>query len=88
MIVPLTILVLGFAAQAQAADIPDAGSSGGRLYAGHCAACHSLPHPKRLDWEGWRHMLGVMKMRMDERGMTMSDNQWRQIADYVKAYAR
>jgi len=88
MRVLLTVLCLVFATNASAMDIPDADSAGGQLYASRCSACHTLPHPKRLDWEAWRHMLGVMKMRMDEKGMDIPDDEWRQIAAYVKANAR
>ena len=71
-----------------ATPIPDADSPGGKLYAARCSACHALPHPKRLDWPRWRHMLGVMKQRMNERGMRMRDEEWRRIAAYLKSHAR
>jgi len=71
-----------------AMDIPDAGSAGAKLFAARCSVCHALPHPKRLDWEHWRHMLRVMKQRTAERNMQMPDREWRQIAGYLKDHAR
>ena len=72
-----------------AADIPDADSPGARLYASHCSVCHALPHPKRLDWPRWRHILGVMRIRMRERGVAEpTKEQWRRIAAYLKRHAR
>jgi len=84
----IMLALLCLATPVWATDIPDADSPGGALYADHCAACHFLPHPKRLDWGQWRHMLRVMKMRMDEQGMTMDKTEWRQISAYLKAHAR
>ena len=70
-------------------DLPDADSAGARLFAARCSACHALPHPKRLDWPHWRHMLGVMRSRMHERGVPEpTREEWRQIAAYLKAHAR
>jgi len=80
--------LLCLASPAWATDIPDADSAGGALYAERCSACHALPHPKRLDWEGWRHMLSVMKKRMDEKGMSMDTSEWRKISAYLKGHAR
>jgi len=73
---------------AWATEIPDAGSSAAKLFSQRCSACHSLPHPRRLDWPHWRSMLHVMKQRMAERDMSMSDEEWRQIAGYLKSHAR
>lgn len=84
----ITVLCLMLSAPAWATDIPDADSVSARLYAERCSVCHSLPHPGRLDWERWRSMLRVMKLRMEERGMTMSDAEWRRIAAYLKTHAR
>jgi len=70
-------------------EIPDADSPGGRLFAVRCSVCHTLPHPKRLDWQHWRHMLGVMKKRMDEGGIPEpTKTEWRQISGYLKQHAR
>jgi len=69
-------------------DIPDADSQAAQLFASRCAACHALPHPKRLDWPHWQHMLRVMKQRMHERGMDMTTEEWRVIADYLQTNAR
>ena len=69
-------------------DLPDADSPAARLFAERCSACHTLPHPKRLDWPHWQHMLRVMKQRMEARGMAMTTEEWRMIADYLRAHAR
>jgi len=84
----MMILFLSMATNASAMDIPDADSAGARLYAERCSTCHALAHPKRLDWEHWQSMLGVMKMRMDEKGMEMDKAEWQEIAAYLKHYAR
>jgi len=84
-----TILLLITSSSAWALDIPDADSAGGTLYAARCSTCHALPHPKRLDWPHWRHMLGLMQQRMAERKVPEPSRQeWRQIADYLKNHAR
>jgi len=85
----VTVLCLMFTAPAWATDIPDADSDAARLFAQHCSACHSLPHPKRLDWPHWRSMLHVMQQRMHERGVAEpSPEEWRQIAGYLKGHSR
>lgn len=84
----ITIACLMSAAPVWATDIPDADSPSAQLFAERCSVCHSLPHPKRLDWEHWRSMLHVMKQHMHERGMQMPDEEWRQIAAYLQAHAR
>ena len=87
MTLMLTAMLAG-AHPALAMDIPDAHSPAAKLYAEHCAACHALPHPKRLAWPAWRHTLHLMKQRMNERGMQMRADEWRQIAAYLKHHAR
>ncbi len=71
-----------------AMDLPDADSSAAKLFAARCSVCHALPHPKRLDWPHWRHILHIMHQRMTARGMTMAKGEWRQIADYLRRHAR
>ncbi len=84
----LTLFALLFVSPAWATEIPDADSAAAQLFADRCSVCHSLPHPGRLDWPHWRAMLRVMKQRMDERGMEMPNNEWRQIAGYLESHAR
>jgi len=70
------------------AEIPDADSLDAKVYANYCASCHVLPHPARLDWQGWRNMLYLMEKRMEERGMDRpTAEQWQAIARYVKSHA-
>jgi len=84
----LICALLLFAGHGRAMEIPDAGSDGAKLFAARCGVCHALPHPRRLDWPHWRHMLRVMKQRMAERDITLPDTEWRRIAAYLKAHAR
>jgi len=84
----IIVLCLMFTTPVWATDIPDAGSASAQLFSQRCSVCHSLPHPKRLDWPHWRSMLHVMKQRMDERDMSMSVEEWRQIAGYLQSHAR
>ena len=73
---------------AWAAAVPDVASPSAELFEARCSVCHALPDPARLDWQHWRHILHVMKQRMAERDMALSDGEWRQIAAYLKAHAR
>ncbi|RMH62314.1 MAG: hypothetical protein D6678_01380 [Zetaproteobacteria bacterium] len=82
------LLLLSLAGNAWAMDLPEADSEAARLFAARCSACHALPHPKRLDWPHWRHMLRVMKRRIEERGVDMEGAEWRQIAAYLRRHAR
>lgn len=82
------LIYMVFVPAVHAMEIPEADTPAAKLYAERCATCHALPHPKRLDWPHWRHMLGVMRIRMKERGMTMPNEDWRTIATYLKRHAR
>jgi len=88
----ITILCLVFTSPAWATalnmDIPDANSSSAKLFSQRCSVCHSLPHPARLDWPHWRSMLHVMKQRMQERDISLPDEEWRQISGYLQQHAR
>ncbi len=84
----ITVLCLMFTSPAWATDIPDADSAAAQLFAQRCSVCHSLPHPKRLDWPHWRSILHVMKQRMDEKNISMSNEDWRQISGYLQSHAR
>lgn len=82
------VAMLMGAQAAWAMDIPDAASPDARVFAARCAVCHALPHPKRLSWPAWRHMLHVMKRRMQERDIRLSDEDWHRIAAYLEHHAR
>jgi len=85
----MLLLLTTFPALSAWAEVPDAKSPDARVYAMHCAACHSLPHPGRLDWQQWRNILYEMEKRMDERGVDKpTPEQWQAIARYVKSHAR
>jgi len=72
-----------------ATPIPDADSPEAKIYAAKCSACHVLPHPKRLHFEQWRHMLQLMERRMKERNVPLPSETERQaIANYLKTHAR
>ncbi len=85
----MMIVLLSVASPAWGMDIPDADSAGGKLFAQKCSVCHALPSPRRLNWMYWQHILGLMKERMDERGVPEpSRKEWKLIASYLKAHAR
>jgi len=84
----LLMIALLLPASGWSMTLPDAESAAAKQFASRCSVCHALPHPKRLDWPHWRHMLRVMKRRMAERDMTLPDDAWRQIAGYLKHHAR
>ncbi len=88
MRVLMVSICLLIASPAWAMEIPEADTASAKLYAQRCSVCHSLPHPGRLDWPHWRSMLHVMKQRMDDRGMEMPAEEWKQIAGYLKRHAR
>lgn len=72
-----------------ATSIPDADSPQAKVYAEKCSTCHALPHPKRLSFNGWKHMLKLMDQRMEERGMSpLEAKDWEAIAAYLKHHAR
>ena len=85
----LILSLAGLSSSAWATDIPDADSADAQIYIETCAACHALPHPGRLDWQGWRDMLYLMDKRMNERGFdSPSTEQWQAMARYLKLHAR
>ncbi len=81
----MCILAVGTAA---AMEIPEADSPDAKLFAARCSICHALPHPKRLDWPHWRHILKLMHRRAKERGVNIPPEEWRRIAAYLKRHAR
>jgi len=84
----LIMLSLLMSSPSWAMDLPEAGSQAAELYAERCSVCHALPHPKRLDWSRWRHILRVMKRRTEERGVQIPVEEWRAIAAYLRRNAR
>ena len=69
--------------------IPDADSAGARVFAARCSICHVAPHPKRLTFSAWRHMLTVMESQMQHRGMEpLSEEEREAILAYLKHHAR
>jgi len=69
--------------------LPDAQSEAAQLYSEKCGACHSVPHPGRNNMDQWRHLLGIMKLRMQEKGMqTLGANDEQMILDFLERYAR
>jgi hypothetical protein len=72
-----------------ATPIPDADSPQAKVYAEKCTVCHVLPHPKRLSFNGWKHMLTLMDQRIEERNMSPLEPEERQaIETYLKRHAR
>jgi len=84
----IIVLAMLFVSPAWATEIPDADSASAQLFSQRCSICHSLPHPKRLDWQHWRSMLHLMKQRMAERDISLPNEEWRQIAGYLQSHAR
>ena len=93
---PFTILRRGVAAGllllagcASTTPLPEAASPEARLYARRCGACHAVPHPRRLDFAGWRATLELMERRMAERGLpTLSPEERRALLAYLRRHAR
>jgi len=69
--------------------LPEPDTPGGKLYRARCSVCHSLPHPKRMRYAQWEHMLSVMDKRMEHRKMKpLSEEERRAILEYLKRNAR
>ncbi|MDT8376552.1 MAG: hypothetical protein RQ867_07400 [Mariprofundaceae bacterium] len=69
--------------------IPDADSPQAEIYVEKCSICHVLPHPKRLSFSGWKHMLKLMDQRMEERNMSpLEPEEHEAIKTYLKRHAR
>jgi hypothetical protein len=86
----LTLITCLLAAPAYATTpIPDADSPEAKVYVAKCSVCHVLPHPKRLSFSGWKHMLKLMDQRMEERGMSpLAPEEREAIETYLKRHAR
>lgn len=88
MIMTITILLLAAPVHA-ATPIPDADAPEAKVYTARCSACHALPHPKRLYFKQWEHMLNLMYVRISERSMEpLSDEDQKAILVYLKRHAR
>ena len=69
--------------------IPDADSLQAKIYTEKCSTCHVLPHPKRLSFNGWKHMLKLMDQRMVERKVSPLEPEERKaIEGYLRQHAR
>ncbi|MEJ2684225.1 MAG: cytochrome c [Candidatus Sulfobium sp.] len=68
--------------------IPGASSPAARLYVEKCGPCHSVPHPKRHTFEEWRHIIIVMKERMESKGMTFTPEERKIVLGYLKQHSR
>ena len=69
--------------------VPDINSPGAKLYVNKCGTCHSLPHPKRLYYSQWKHIVKVMEKRMEQRGMLpITEREKNVILEYLKNHAR
>jgi hypothetical protein len=69
--------------------LPDAQSAGARVFVYRCSQCHDTPHPRRHDYAGWKHLIGLMEQRMTERGMMpLTDSERTAILSYLKDNSR
>jgi len=71
------------------AYLPDRDSVAAQTFVSRCGVCHAVPHPGRLDYQGWVSLLPLMEQRMAERGMmplTAEDRQL--ILAYLQENAR
>jgi hypothetical protein len=70
-------------------SLPDAQSDGARVYVERCGTCHATPHPRRHDFAGWRHLVGLMERRMAERGVApLTDGERTAILAYLRDNGR
>jgi len=69
--------------------VPDMDSPAAELYVHKCGICHSVPHPKRLYYSQWQHMVDVMEKQMEQRGMSpLTEKEKNIILQYLKTHAR
>jgi len=88
LMIAISMLLMAVPARA-ATPIPDADAPEAKIYAATCSACHALPHPKRLYYRQWEHMLKLMDVRIAERNMEpISDGDKKAIMVYLKHHAR
>jgi len=71
------------------AYLPQPDSEDAHFFSLRCGVCHVPPHPKRHTMAEWHHLLELMDVRMEERGMAPPDDEARQrIIDYLERNAR
>jgi hypothetical protein len=84
----LSMIFIAGCAVGRPTPIPDAESSAARLYVEKCGPCHSVPHPKRHTFAEWRHIMVVMKERMESKGMTLTPEENKVILSYLEQHSR
>ncbi len=69
--------------------LPDAQTEAAGVYIEQCGACHSVPHPKRLNAAAWKDLVAVMDKRRQERKYPpLTEAQRKKIMGYLDAHAR
>ncbi len=71
------------------AYLPDAQTADAGVYIKQCGACHSAPHPKRLNATAWKNMVAVMDKRRKERGYPpLAGTDRKKVMTYLDTHAR
>ncbi|MDX8412320.1 MAG: hypothetical protein R8K46_10705 [Mariprofundaceae bacterium] len=65
----LLLIVVLSGCSGKPTPIPEADMADAKVFVTRCGSCHVAPHPKRLDFTDWQHMLKVMESQMQHRGM-------------------
>lgn len=69
--------------------IPEPESEGAVAYSSRCGACHALPHPKRVAYPQWEHLISLMQVQMEHRKMAvLSPDEREIILGYLRTHAR
>jgi hypothetical protein len=70
-------------------SLPDMDSAAAQTFVNRCGACHAVPHPARLTYQGWQYLVPLMEQRMAERGMLPLTTEDREIIlAYLQENAR
>jgi len=86
----VVLMLLGFSAcSGKPTPIPEADTADAKVFASRCGSCHVAPHPKRLDFASWRHMLGVMESQMQHNNVKpLSEDEQKSILSYLERHSR
>jgi len=69
--------------------IPAQETAVAQRYMARCGACHTVPDPRRLSFQGWKKLIPVMEQRMRERGLEeLGESDRKAILDYLKTHNR
>jgi hypothetical protein len=88
LLITLGVMLIFGCAAGRPTPIPDTGSPEARLYVEKCGPCHSVPHPKRHTFAEWEHIVTLMKVQMEKKGMSFTPEERKVVMNYLKKHSR